>query len=118
MALRLRNRLELGSFLAGVMAGLVPAIPIDRARFCPPKRDHRDKFTAGLASGRTRLPGDDEHFSVIPGRTDRCEPGIQMAAQSVVLDSGSAAARRPGMTIAYAIFRFACRISSTKRVKR
>src|SRR5262249_15014539 len=31
-----------------IMAGLVPAIPIERARSCPPKRDRRDK------------PGDDE----------------------------------------------------------
>jgi hypothetical protein len=38
-------------------------------------------------------------LSVIPERADRREPGIQTRAQWMHLDSGSGAARRPGMTV-------------------
>jgi hypothetical protein len=37
--------------------------------------------------------------AVIPGRTDRCESGIQKHALCLHLDSGFALSARPGMTI-------------------
>jgi hypothetical protein len=37
----------------------VPAISLRKATLCQIYRDRRDKFAAGPAEGRTRLPGDD-----------------------------------------------------------
>ena len=68
--LRARRRQALGAYCQtvrrkarlthSVMPGFMPGIPLRLAQYRVPKRDGRDKFTAGPAGGRSRLPGHDE----------------------------------------------------------
>ena len=57
------QREDRGHGLSFVMRGRDPRIPLRRAQ-CLPKRDGRDKFTAGPAGGRSRLPGHDDQIQI------------------------------------------------------